>query len=626
MAAAGLLENAAIFLSAAVIAVPISKRLGFGSVLGYLSAGILIGPHGFALIGNVEDILHFSELGVVMLLFLIGLELEPKKLWRLRAAVLGLGGLQLALTAMLVMFCSLLFLKWSWAVALVAGLGFALSSTAIALQILEERQARTTEAGRGAFAILLFQDLAVIPMIAVVPLLAASSGALSTSGANAATMDWSSVGRNLGLVAGVLVLVFFVFRLFLRHALRIVASLHLREVFTALALLLVIGMGVLMQQLELSMGLGAFIAGVLLADSEYRHAVETDIEPFKGLLLGLFFISVGMSIGLPEVLAAPWSMLGAVITIVLLKALILGYLALRFRVPKIEIPIFVITLSQVGEFAFVFFGAAKLSGIIDSATATQLIAITAVSMLSTPLILRAWDRWGNPYLLALNPKSPQDTIADENPEVIIAGFGRVGQIVGRLLFSQNLRATVLDYEADQVEMLRQFGFKVYYGDATRLDLLEAAGIRKAKVFVAAIDDVAANTKIVELVKREFPHIQIVSRVRNVAHLFDLWSMGVLEAERESFSSSLQLGQRVLHLLGWGKHEAREAAQRFQAHDLELLDELFRERSDQSKVVSRAKQARDDLTSLFQQDREKRAMAGAEWGTYAPPVGEPSAKN
>ncbi|HAV36018.1 MAG TPA: glutathione-regulated potassium-efflux system protein KefC [Massilia sp.] len=458
-----LLTNALIYLAAAVVAVPLAKRLGLGAVLGYLLAGMAIGPWGFGLIREVEDILHFSEFGVVLLLFLIGLELEPERLWSLRRQIFGWGTAQVLLVAG-ALFGAALLAGIDWRVALIAALGLSLSSTAIALATLGERNLMATPAGQAGFALLLFQDIAAIPMIALVPVL----GVAAVDHADGA--GWLQAARVgaviLGLVVGG--------RYLVRPALRIIAKSGMREIFTAFALLLVIAISLLMQWVGMSMALGAFMAGVLLADSEYRHALETDLEPFKGLLLGLFFIAVGMSVDFGVFLSKPWLILGLVLGFLAIKLAVLFALSFRFGIARGQRWLFAFLLSQGGEFAFVVFGAAATARVFAPETGSILVAVVALSMVSTPLLLVLYDKVLEPRYRGQNRREPDAIDANEG-HVIIAGFGRFGQIIGRLLIANRVKLTVLDHDPDQIELLRRFGLKVFYGDATRVDLLHAAG-------------------------------------------------------------------------------------------------------------------------------------------------------
>ncbi len=600
----GFLYSALIFLACAVLFVPIFQKLGLGSVLGYLLGGIVIGPWGFGFITNVEDILHFSEFGIVLFLFLIGLELEPKRLWSLRVPIFGLGSLQVLLTTTVFAIGASL-LGWSWQISLLAGMGFALSSTAIALQVLKERNTLQSKAGNSAFSILLFQDIAVIPMIAVLPLLALSSNVVDPLAVG--DPKWLAVIK----LIGIFVVVIFVGRMATRPVLQFVAKTRLREIFTAFALLLIVGMSALMQAVGLSMGLGAFVAGVLLADSEYRHALETDIEPFKGLLLGLFFISVGMSIDVAAVRENPAFIAGLVAAIMVAKTVINYGLGRAFGLGRGATPHFSLVLAQVGEFAFVLFASAKAVGVLDAKTSAPLVAATALSMLMSPLTLAAFDKWLAPRL-EKKSKPDADMIENTHPDVIIAGFGRFGQIIGRLLYANGIRATVLDHEPDQIDLLRKFGFKVYYGDATREDLLLSAGARDAKILVVAIDDPDASTKLIDLARKEFSHLKIYARARNVAHVYQLIERGVDAFERETFEASLALGRRVLQGLGWPAHPTWIAANTFRDHNNQILRDMSKMRSNQEDLVSYSKQARADLEKMFEREKQRRENAQAGW--------------
>lgn len=600
----GFLHSALVFLGIAVITVPIFHKLGLGSVLGYLIGGIVIGPWGLGLISNVEDILHFSEFGVVLFLFLIGLELEPKRLWSLRVPIFGLGTAQVAANTALFTVIGML-IGLSWQVSLLAGMGFALSSTAIALQVLKEKNTLQSHAGNSAFSILLFQDIAVIPMIAILPLLVVSSGV--SSAADPTTSKWLTLVKVLGVLIGTVV----VGRFAMRPILRMVASTHLREIFTAFALLLVVAMSVLMQQIELSMGLGAFMAGVLLADSEYRHALETDIEPFKGLLLGLFFISVGMSIDVGSVRENPGLVAAIVLAIMVVKSAVHAGLGRLFGIAKGALPHFSLVLAQVGEFAFVLFAAGRTAGVLDEKSAAPMVAATALSMLLSPLSLAAYDKWIEPRINT-KQKPEADAIENEHPAVIIAGFGRFGQIVGRLLYANGIRATVLDHEPDQIELLRRFGFKIYYGDATRQDLLHAAGAHEAKILVVAIDDVEDSLRLIDLAQKEFSHLKIYARARNVQHVYQLMERGVHAIERETFESSLKLGTQVLKGLGWPAHSAWESANTFRDHNYQMLKDLSKVRDNQADLIARAKQAREDLEKMFEREKQRKETLQSGW--------------
>ena len=584
-----LLVNALVYLVAAVIAVPIAKRLGLGAVLGYLLAGMAIGPWGLRLIDRVDDILHFSEFGVVLLLFLIGLELDPKRLWSMRKPIFGWGGAQVgAVTGLL--FCAALLLGLDWRAALIAALGLSLSSTAIALATLGERNLMKTPAGTAGFAILLFQDIAAIPMIAIVPLLG-GVGAAGDGG-------WLGAVKVISVIAALIV----GGRFLIRPVMRIIAKTDMREIFTAFALLLVIAIGLLMQMVGMSMALGTFMAGVLLADSEYRHALESDLEPFKGLLLGLFFIAVGMSVDFGVFLAQPLMILGLVLLFLTLKTGALYALSRMFDIPRPQQTLFAFLLSQGGEFAFVVFGAAATAEIFSKEVASILVVVVALSMVITPLLLLVDDYLIAPIFRKLKNR-PDDAIDTQENHVIIAGFGRFGQIVGRLLNANQIKLTVLDHDPDQIDLLRAFGFKVFYGDVTRADLLHAAGAAKAQALVVAIDDVEDSLALVDAVRREFPDLPILARARNVSHYYDLMDRGVTVLERETFEAALQLGRQVLQTLGFGAYRARQAAMKFRAHNIASLLAVYPFYRDQERRVSMAKQARDELTEMFARDAD-----------------------
>lgn len=584
-----LLVNALIYLAAAVIAVPVARRLGLGAVLGYLLAGIAIGPFGLGLINEVQDILHFSEFGVVLLLFLIGLELDPKRLWSMRRPIFGWGGAQVVLVTGVLCGAGLL-LGADWKTALIAALGLSLSSTAIALATLDERNLMATPSGKAGFAILLFQDIAAIPMIAIIPLLGVSEAGDGHG--------WLGAARVIGVIAALI----FAGRYLIRPVLRIIAKTELREIFTAFALLLVIGIGLVMQLVGMSMALGTFLAGVLLAESEYRHALETDLEPFKGLLLGLFFIAVGMSVDFSVFMAQPLLVLGLVALFLGLKIGVLYGLGKVFDIPARQRIFFAFLLAQGGEFAFVVFGAAATAHIFAPETGSLLVVVVALSMVSTPLLLLLHDRLIAPHYQAAK-RRPDDTIEAEDRHVIIAGFGRFGQIVGRLLNASRVPLTVLDHDPDQIDLLRRFGFKVFYGDATRIDLMHAAGAAHARALVVAIDDVEESLQLVEAVRREFPDLPVLARARNVSHYYRLRDLGVTVIERETFEASLRMGRNVLEQLGFGAYRARQAALKFRRHNIQSLLAVYPYYKDQKRLMSMTKQAREELEQMFARDAE-----------------------
>jgi glutathione-regulated potassium-efflux system ancillary protein KefC len=590
-------HEALIFLASAVICVPIAARLGLGSVLGYLIAGVAIGPWGLRLIGDVDSTQNLAELGVVLMLFVIGLELEPKRLTAMRSTVFGGGTLQLAVSGAVLMGALMAF-GLMWQAALAGGLALALSSTAIATQAMTERGELDTPTGRAAFGILLFQDIAAIPLIALVPLLAR----VETPGGNPL---WMRVGLAVAAIAGVVVLG----RYFIRPALRLIARIDIRELFTAFALLLVIGVAELMSLAGLSMAMGAFLAGVLLASSEFRHALESDIEPFKGLLLGLFFISVGMTIDFGLLGSRPATVLFLVAGFVALKFASLWAVARMLDICR-ERWLFAALLAQGGEFAFVVFGVARDSKLFSAEWEALLTITVALSMALTPLLLQVHDR-----LAARATKTDREADAiDTQAPVIIAGFGRFGQIVGRLLLASDIRAVVLDHDPDQIESLRKFGYRVFYGDATRLDLLEAAGARTARLLVNAIDDVESSLALVDRVRANFPDLPIVSRARNVSHYFELKLRGVEVAERETFEAALRLGRSVLERLGTDRYRARELADAFRRHNIASVEATLPFYQDEARRMSIAKQGREELEQQFARDRERfeREHGGTGW--------------
>ncbi len=601
MESANWLTTSAVYLAAAVLAVPIARLLGLGAIIGYLGAGIVIGPWGLGLVTDPQALLHFAEFGVVLMLFLVGMELEPRRLWAMRRPIFGGGSLQLLGSALLMAGIGLLAgLPWPWAV--VAGLGLGMSSTAIGLGALAERNLGATRSGQGVLSVALLQDIAAIPVLALVPLLAAGPASVAPAAPGAA---WWAAGQALAVVAGIV----FGGRLLLRPALRWIAGSDTPEIFTAAALLLVVATAALMQKVGLSMALGAFLAGVLLAESEYRRALETDIEPFKGLLLGLFFIAVGMSIDFAVVLAHPGAMAAVVLGFLALKAAVLWGLARATGLPLVERPVYLILLAQGGEFGFVVFQTAAQAGVISAAAASFLVAAVALSMLLTPLLLLAADRWWIPRLAASAARRgsppPAEISEPQHAPVIIAGFGRYGQVVGRLLNASGLSATVLEHDAEHVETVRRFGWPVFYGDATRLDLLRTAGAAQARVLVLAIDDIDQSLAVAELARQHFPQLQVVARARNVTHFMRLRQLGVHLIERETLDSSLMSGRQVLQLMGWQPHAARNQALRFRQHTIDQIEAMLPHAGDEQKLVAVAKQGRQQLEHLWAQERAER---------------------
>ncbi|MBB5207981.1 monovalent cation:proton antiporter-2 (CPA2) family protein [Chiayiivirga flava] len=595
----GTLELALVFLLAAVIAVPLFRRLGLGAVLGYLAAGVVLGPDVLRVVSNADSVLAASELGVVMLLFVIGLELSPARLWVMRRQVFGMGGLQVLLSALLLGVCGLLY-GLGWKANLVIGLGLALSSTAVGLQLLAERKELTTGYGRLAFAILLFQDLVAIPLLALIPILGEAKALEQAAPSPAALAKAFAV--ILAVVVGG--------RYLLRPVLRWVARVRMVEVFTATALLVVAGNAWLMDQAGLSMGLGAFLAGVLLADSEYRHALEAHIEPFKGLLLGLFFMAVGMSIDLDRVMDEPGIVALWVAGLLALKMLVLVGVGRAARLDTRNALLLGTVLGLGGEFAFVVFGEAFKEGLIDAALRDRLLAVVALTMAVTPLCLLAVDRLlGGRREASTRERRAFDTIRVDAPRVIVAGFGRMGQIVARMLRAQKITFVALENSPEQVDLSRRFGSTLYFGDPASVELLRSAGAEHAEIFVLTTDDPDANIRIARMVKRSFPHLRIYARARNRQHVFKLMDLDV-NVVRETFHSSLELGERVLCALGLSPEDARLRRERFEEHDERLLHDQHLIYDDEAALIASNKEALRELEHLFDADELSAAAASA----------------
>ncbi len=590
------LESSVIFLSAAVIAVPLAQRFGMGSVLGYLLAGVLIGPWGLRLISDVDAILHFAELGVVLLLFLIGLELNPKKLWQMRGPILGLGGAQVVVTTVVISSIISLF-GLSMQTSLVIGMGLALSSTAIALRVIEEQGLNGTETGQSGFAVLLFQDIAVIPMLAILPLLAG--------------------GQNVGSWFDALMVVASIIALLigghflLRPLFRFVVMSGVRELFTVAALLVVLGISVVMQKLGLSMALGTFLAGVLLAESEYRHELEIAIEPFKGLLLGLFFIAVGMAVNLGLLALQPVEILAAVFALIIVKGLVLYVLARASRVREKARSRMAAILSQGGEFAFVIFTAASQEGILNKEQVAFLLVVVSLSMVTTPLLLMGQKKWFE-HTLNQEEESVTSRVVDRHPRVIIAGFGRFGQIVGRLMYANKIRVTVLESDASQIHLLRKYGYKVFYGDATQIDLLRAAGADKAEAMVICTDSPDEVMAIVDICRMYFPKLKLLARARSRVEAYQLMSHDVQHYSRETFLGALDLGRQTLVELGMHPYQAKRAEAHFRKLDNAMLKDLLPQHSEDKKLAQRAKEARKELEEIFGREMESDHQSPNHW--------------
>ena len=577
-----------VFIIAAILAVPISKKIGFGSVLGYLAAGIIIGPYGLQLIEDAENILHFAELGVVFLLFIIGLELQPSRLWVLRRMVFGLGTLQVLVSAVAI-FAIARLAGFETVPAAVIGLILALSSTAFVLQMLAEQNELTTSYGRAAFTVLLFQDLAVIPMIALLPLLGDASSATAEAPGPILT-----VAVIAGLIIGG--------RYLLRPIFRVVAGTDLPELFTAVALLVVLGSAMLMELVHIPMELGAFLAGMLLADSEFRHELEANIAPFKGLLLGLFFIAVGMTVNLELLVSQPVAILTTVIVLMTAKAIVLFPLARLFGLKSGGSALVLsVLLSQGGEFAFVLFGIAARSGILEATVTNELILAVAISMMLTP-VLYVFARRMSASAEAVADRAFDDMPQDHN-EVIIAGFGRVGQIVGRILRMAGKPFTALESDTSQVDFVRRFGNKVYYGDASRIDLLRAAGADHAKIFVLAVQDLEASVRIAETVIRHFPNLTIVARARNRRHEYKLMDLGIKNIWRETLLSSIDLSKHIMRDLGVAQDDVEHIANVFRERDRKLIIEQHAIHDDEEKLIQTSQETARELDSLMRREAD-----------------------
>lgn len=583
-----LLAQSAIFLGAAVVMVPLAKRLGLGSVLGYLAAGAAIGPWGLGLVSDVESILHFGEFGVVLLLFLIGLELQPSRLWTMRRPVFGLGGAQVLVTATILAAASYGFgVPWQGAVAI--GLALSLSSTAFALQIMAEKGHLTSRYGRTAFSMLLFQDIAAIPMIALVPLLGGGGGEASTAEL------WVDGLIIAGSIAGVIV----AGRFALRYVLRGVAASGLREIFTACGLLTVIGTALVMESVGLSMALGAFLAGVLLADSEFRHTLEADIEPFKGLLLGLFFIAVGMSVNFGLLTTEVALVIGLVVGLVAVKAGVLWALGSWSGLRRTGRRNLAIAISQGGEFAFVILGIAVGAGALERGTAELLILVVTLSMAVTPLLYLANEQL---YREAPPPVPEEAEMPDNSGHpVIIAGFGRFGQIIGRMLRAKRIGFTALELNPNQVNFVAKYGNKVYYGDTTRYDVMLAAGAAEAKVLLLAVDDVEQSVRTAELIRQRFPGLIVIARARDRGHAYRLMEAGVEHVVRETFFSGIEAGRLTLENIGFNARDARHVAEVFREHDERRLRQQFGGHHDEARFQAEARAWAEQLEEIFAED-------------------------
>lgn len=613
-----ILTQTLVYLGAAVVSVPIAKRLGLGSVLGYLIAGVLIGPFALSLVGDQADVMKFAEFGVVILLFLIGLEVQPSTLWDMRKAIFGLGGAQVVGTALIIAAAALAF-GLPWQTALAVGLVLAMSSTAIVLQTLDEKGLRQGPVGRAAFGVLLLQDLAVIPLFALLPLLAigAPQHAAEAGGHGASLVSHLPVWAQTLSVFAAVAAVVGGGRYLVRPLFRFIAKARLREIFTASALLIVVAVASLMQTVGLSPALGAFLAGVVLAESEFRRELETDIEPFRGLLLGLFFMTVGAGVDLPLVARQPLTLVGLVLGLMVLKFLVMYGIARLFGAPKRGALAVATALAQGGEFAFVLLTFTVGAGVIGAELAALLTAAIAVSMALTPVAMILYERVAALMDAAIPDVTPDTGDFDEGePDIIIAGFGRFGQVTGRLLSANGFKSTILDSDIEQIELLQRFGRRVHYGDATRLDLLRQAGADRARMLIVALDDREKTVELVETARKAFPNLTILARAWDRRHAYDLLSNGADAVERETFEAALALGSTALQKLGFRSHRAHRAAAFFRRHDRRMFEELRPMWGQEEAYILASRDAAQTMDRLLNADlhRMRPGDAGGAWDT------------
>lgn len=609
-----LLQTVLVYLIAAVVSVPIAKRFGLGSVLGYLIAGVVVGPYVLGLVGDQKDVMHVAEFGVVILLFLIGLEVRPQLLWSMRTVIFGVGAAQVVGTAALLTGVGMA-LGLDWRMALAAGLILAMSSTAIVLQMLEEKGLRRTPAGLAGFGVLLFQDLSVIPLLAFLPLLATAQAAggeahAVAGGLLASQPLWVQIAGGAAAIAAVVV----GGQYLTRPVFRYIAKAELREIFTVFALLIVVGVAVLMQAVGLSPALGAFLAGVVLAESEFRRELEADIEPFRGILLGLFFLTVGAGLSLPLVAARPLELFGLVLGLMTIKALVVFAIGLAAKTPWREAGTAGVALSQGGEFAFVLLTLALTNGVLPSELVSLLTAAVALSMAATPLVFAAWQRLSRPPATA-RAEPDNEPFEHEAPDAIVAGFGRFGQIVSRVLTTNGFTTSTLEASIEQIELLRKFGRRVYYGDATRLDLLRQAGADKAKLLVVAIDDREKASELVEAAREAFPNLRILARAFDRRHAYELLEKGADVIERETFEGGLAMAGEALKLLGWRAYRAERATRLFRRHDERLLQQLAPLWRDEEKLTVAARESNPRMEDLLREDLRRLSPDGDDgWDT------------
>lgn len=599
--------QALIYLAATVVTVPVAKKLGLGSVLGYLTAGIVIGPAVFGLVGSeAGKVMHFAEFGVVLMLFVIGLELQPSLLWKMRRSIFGLGGLQVLITALVLAGLALLFnFKINRAIAI--GLILALSSTAIVLQTLTEKGLLQNAAGRSAFSVLLFQDISVVPILALIPLLATISGKIdfTDSELNRVT-DMSALSGWLQLLIIIAVIAFIIVvgRFIARHIFRLIAETGMHEVFTAMALLLVIGIALAMDKIGLSPALGTFLAGVVLADNEYRHELETTINPFKGLLLGLFFISVGASINFALFIEDPFLILGFVIMLMTVKFIILFMLGRFFRLRKGYDFLFAFLLAQSSEFAFVLISFSKQNQLFDERTAGLMLLMVTLSMAISPLLLIFNEKALTPILTRKQNKTEYDLVESSDNPIIIAGFGRFGLVVGRLLLANNYKVTIIDSNPANVEILRKFGFKLFYGDVTRPQVIEQAGIKHAKLVILSMAEYDEALKVADYLKKNYPHVKILARAKDIYHAFEFFKRNVNIVQREVFDSAAELGEKALVQLGFSRYEAYRATRTFKHHEKQVLLDLYTLwKEDENRFIQETRRFSEQLSEMLQAEKD-----------------------
>lgn len=598
--------QAFVFLMAAVVSVPVAKKLGLGSVLGYLIAGIAIGPYLLGLVGSEsDDIMHYAEFGVVLMLFLIGLELQPQYLWQLRKRIFGLGGLQVIITTAAFTGIGLVF-KLSLNQAIATGLILSLSSTAIVIQSLTEKGLLKNEAGQASFSVLLFQDMAVIPILAILPLLATQSAVSHEIADGAHSLPMGITGwKKLLLIVGVVTGIVVAGRFLAQYIFRVIANTGIREIFTAAALLIVIGIALAMSKIGVSPALGAFLAGVVLANNEYRHELETDIEPFKGLLLGLFFISVGVSINFNVLFNNPLIILLLLTILVSVKLLILYFLGKFFRLRGQHNTQFAFALAQAGEFAFVLISFGLKMSVLNAQLADLILLTVALSMAITPVLLIINDRVVSKYVTKKTNKPEDDIIDEKDNDVIIAGFGRFGLVVGRLLLANGIKVTILDSNPSNVEVLRKSGMKVYYGDVSRYDLLKSAGAENAKLILLSMQEKEQVMEIAKMVKNKFPHLKVAARAYDMQQVFEFYRQNVHLTQRETFNSAVEMGAKILHSLGYDRYHAYRAARTFKHHDDEVLKELYNHWfEDKNLFMAEARRFSEQLEDILRTEKEQ----------------------